>query len=154
MSAPSTLRVFIPLTIRKRNGRPKIMPPADMAPETGGVDPHILKAIAKAWSWRRKLETGAAATIEDIAQSESVTPAFIRRMLKLSYLAPVVLEKILIARVSPGVSLKQMSTAADLPWVKQEAVIFANEQNTCDAASGETQSPSAKSFASTVPQVQ
>jgi hypothetical protein len=125
-----------------------------MAPETGGVDPHILKAIAKAWSWRRKLETGAAATIEDIAQSESVTPAFIRRMLKLSYLAPVVLEKILIARVSPGVSLKQMSTAADLPWVKQEAVIFANEQNTCDAASGETQSPSAKSFASTVPQVQ
>jgi hypothetical protein len=152
--APASMTVFIPLTIRKRNGRPKIMPPADMAPETGGVDPHILKAIAKAWSWRRKLESGQSATIEDIAQSESVTPAFIRRMLKLSYLAPVVLEKILIARVSPEVSLKRMSTAADLPWVKQEVVIFANEENTCDAASGEAKSPSAKTFPSPAPQVQ
>ena len=48
-------KVFIPLTIRKRNGRPKILPPADMIPTNdGGVDPHVLKAIAKAWSWRRK----------------------------------------------------------------------------------------------------
>jgi hypothetical protein len=31
------LRVFIPLTIRKRNGRPKIVPPANVAPDTGGV---------------------------------------------------------------------------------------------------------------------
>jgi len=33
------MRVFIPLTIRKRNGRPKILPPADMVPDAGGVDP-------------------------------------------------------------------------------------------------------------------
>jgi hypothetical protein len=40
------MRVFIPLTIRKRNGRPKILPPADMIPTNdGGVDPHVLKAI-------------------------------------------------------------------------------------------------------------
>ncbi len=79
MSAPSTMRVFIPLTIRKRNGRPKIVPPAEMVPDTGGVDPHVLKAIAKAWSWRRKLESGTLATIQDIAEAEGVTPAFIRR---------------------------------------------------------------------------
>lgn len=30
MSTPTTMRVFIPLTIRKRNGRPKIVPPADL----------------------------------------------------------------------------------------------------------------------------
>ena len=27
MSAPTSMRVIIPLNIRKRNGRPKIMPP-------------------------------------------------------------------------------------------------------------------------------
>jgi len=124
MSAPTTTRVFIPLTIRKRNGRPKILPPADMVPDTGGVDPHVLKAIAKAWSWRRKLESGAVATIEDIARSEAVTPAFIRRTLKLAYLAPAVLEKMLIARVSPAVSLKDMATIADLPWTEQEQAVF------------------------------
>src|SRR3546814_17154542 len=76
MSAPTTMRVFIPLTIRKRTGRPKIVPPADMAPDTGGgIDPHVLKAIAKAWSWRRKLESGAAAPIQDLADAEGVRPA-------------------------------------------------------------------------------
>lgn len=48
-SAPATLTVFIPLTVRKRNGRPKIMPPADLAPDYDdkGVDPHVLRSIAK-----------------------------------------------------------------------------------------------------------
>ena len=127
MSAPSTMRVFIPLTIRKRNGRPKIVPPAEMVPDTGGVDPHVLKAIAKAWSWRRKLESGTLATIQDIAEAEGVTPAFIRRTMTLAYLAPAVLEQILIARISPTVSLKDMSTIADLPWVAQKGVVFSAE---------------------------
>jgi len=128
MSAPTTMRVFIPLAIRKRNGRPKIVPPADMVPDTSGVDPHVLKAIAKAWSWRRKLESGATATIEDVADAEGVTPAYIRRMLKLAYLAPEVLEQILTARTSPAVSLKDMSNAADMSWGTQAWLVF-----DCDA---------------------
>ncbi len=125
MSAPTTMRVFIPLTIRKRNGRPKILPPTDMIPANeGGVDPHVLKAIAKAWSWRRKLETGAVGTIQDIAQAEDVSDRYVGRMLRLAYLAPAVLEKILIARVSPAVSLKDMAMAAELTWVEQEAAVI------------------------------
>ncbi|PJG48335.1 hypothetical protein CAF53_08845 [Sphingobium sp. LB126] len=124
MSVPTTMRVFIPLTIRKRNGRPKIVPPADVAPDTGGVDPHVLKAIAKAWSWRRKLESGEAATLADIAKAEDVTPAYAGRMLKLAYLAPAVLEKLVIARVPPTVSVKELAQAAEMPWVKQVAVVF------------------------------
>lgn len=124
MSAPTTMRVFIPLTIRKRNGRPKIVPPADLVPDTGGVDPHVLKAVAKAWSWRRKLESGEAATLADIAKVEDVTPAYAGRMLKLAYLAPPVLEKLLIARVPPAVSVKELAAAAELPWAEQGAAIF------------------------------
>lgn len=127
MSAPTTMRVFIPLTIRKRNGRPKIVPPADMAPDTGGVDPHVLKAIAKAWSWRRKLERGLAATLIDIANAEDVTPAYAGRVLKLAYLAPAILEKLLIARVPPALSLKDLVVAAELPWVEQAAAVFGKQ---------------------------
>ncbi len=125
-NAPTTLTVFIPLTIRKRNGRPKIMPPADLVPDYDdkGVDPHILRAIAKAWSWRRKLETGEAATLVDIAKAEDVTPAYAGRILKLAYLAPVVLEKLLIARVPPAVSVKDLALAVDLSWVEQEATVL------------------------------
>ena len=126
--APASMTVFIPLTIRKRNGRPKILPPADMVQDNGGgVDPHILKAIAKAWSWRRKLETGAVGTVSDIAKAEDVTPAYVGRMLRLAYLAPTVLEKILIARVSSAVSLKDLASAADLPWAEQVGVVFGHQ---------------------------
>ncbi|MBB6193183.1 hypothetical protein FHS51_003439 [Sphingobium wenxiniae] len=128
MSASTTMRVFIPLTIRKRNGRPKIVPPADLVPDTGGgIDPHVLKAVARAWSWRRKLESGAVSTLSDIAEAEGVTPAFIRRTMKLAYLAPAVLEQILIARRSPSVSLKDMSAIAEQPWVVQKGIVFSAE---------------------------
>lgn len=124
MSAPTTMRIFIPLTISKRNGRPKIVPPADMVPDTGGVDPHVLKAIAKAWIWRRKLETGAAATIKDLAQAEGISDRYVGRMLRLAYLAPATLEKLLIARVAPAISIKDFSAAAELPWADQKTAVF------------------------------
>jgi hypothetical protein len=125
MSAPTTMRVFIPLTIRKRNGRPKILPPADMMPiNDDGVDPHVLKAIAKAWSWRRKLESGAVGTIQDIAQAEDISDRYVGRMLRLAYLAPAVLEKLLVERVPPAVSIKDLAMAAELPWGAQKAVAF------------------------------
>ena len=130
MSAPTTMRVFIPLAFRKRNGRPKIVPPADLVPDTGGVDPHVLKAIAKAWSWRRKLESGAFGTMSDIAEAENVTPPYVGRMLKLAYLAPAVLEKLLIARVSPVVSVKELAEATELPWAEQAGVAFGEPQPT------------------------
>jgi hypothetical protein len=134
MSAPTTMRVFIPLTIRRRNGRPKIMPPAQMMPDYGdrGVDPHILRAIAKAWSWRRKLESGAFGTMSDVAEAENVTPPYVGRMLKLAYLSPVVLEKLLIAHVPPTVSVKDLALAADLPWADQAGAVFADKENGID----------------------
>lgn len=128
-STPATLTVFIPLTVRKRNGRPKIMPPADLAPDYDdkGVDPHVLRSIAKAWSWRRKLESGQVATIQDIATAEDVTPVYVGRVLKLAYLAPAVLERLLIERRAPAVSVKDLGLAVDWPWVKQEAAIYSVE---------------------------
>lgn len=125
-SAPTTLTVFIPLTVRKRNGRPKIMPPAEMMPDYDdkGVDPHILRAIAKAWSWRRKLDSGQVATIQDIATAEDVTPVYVGRVLKLAYLAPAVLDRLLIERRAPAVSVKDLGLAADLPWLEQDDAVF------------------------------
>ena len=100
------------------------MPPADIVPDTGSVDPHVLKAIAKAWSWRRKLESGAVSTLSDIAEAEGVTPAFIRRTMKLAYLAPAVLERLLVQRVPIEASIREMTATAALPWQQQEAAVL------------------------------
>ena len=126
------MTVFIPLAIRKRNGRPKIVPPAEMGPASndGGVDPHVLKAIARAWSWRRKLETGEASTILDVAQAEDVTDRYVSRMIRLAYLAPGVLEKLVLERCPPAVSVKDLAAAAELPWAEHEAAVYRHASST------------------------
>lgn len=125
MSAPATLRIVIPLTIRKRNGRPKILPPADLVPDTGGVDPHVLKAIARAWRWRRQLESGVASTIHDIAAAEKLSDRFVSRMLRLAFLSPQVLEALVIRRLPPALSLSDLAALADRPWTEQMAAAIA-----------------------------
>lgn len=118
--------IFIPLVIRKRNGRPRIAPPYDYVTndDNGGVDPHILRAIALAWSWKRKLETGEASCNQDIATSEGFTAAYVGRVVRLAYLSPNVLHKLLIERNAPAARLKDLWYAIDLPWAEQEAAIF------------------------------
>ena len=87
-------------------------------------DPHVLRAIARAWSWRRKLEAGTVSTIQDIATAEKISDRFVSRMMRLAYLAPEVLEKLLIHRIPPALSLNELVGAPDLPWAEQMAAVF------------------------------
>ena len=120
-----TIRVVIPLTFRKKNGRPKILPPADHMPaEARTQDAHVLRAIARAWSWRRRIERGEASTIVEIATVEKVTDRFVSRMMRLAYLSPEVLEKLLVHRLPPALALNGLIAAADLPWADQMGPVF------------------------------
>ena len=120
-----TIRVVIPLTIRKRNGRPKILPPDDVDARNGRAqDPHVLRAIARAWSWRRQPETGAVSTIQDIAAAEKVSDRFVGRMIRLAYLSPNVLETLVITRKPPALSLNDLMAVAELPWFEQAKRVF------------------------------
>lgn len=124
-AATDTIRVVIPLTIRKRNGRPKILPPDDVDARNGRTQaPHVLRAIARAWSWRRQLETGAASTIQDIANAEKVTDRFVSRMMRLAYLSPGVLETLVITRKLPAISINDLMAVAELPWFEQANRVF------------------------------
>jgi hypothetical protein len=120
-----TIRVVIPLTIRKRNGRPKILPPDDLTIRDGQPQaPHVQRAIARAWSWRRQLETGSASTIQDIAAAEKVSDRFVSRMMRLAYMSPDVLEELIIRRAPPALSLNELVVVAQRPWSEQREVVF------------------------------
>jgi hypothetical protein len=126
-SAPDTIRVFIPLAIRRRKGRPRILPPANMkTAEPRTQDPHVLRAIAYAWGWRRKIETGEVATIRDIAVAEKVSERFVSRTMRLAYLSPIVLERLVAHRRPCSLSIKDLIAAAERPWCEQEALVFEN----------------------------
>jgi hypothetical protein len=128
MSRPAdTLRVVIPLTIRRRNGRPRVLPPESMtAREARAQDPHILKALGRAWAWRRKLESGEMATAGDIAKAEGVTDRFVSRTMRLAYLSPEVLERMLVGREPPAATWNDLVKAASAPWSQQQEPIFSD----------------------------
>ncbi|WP_374330187.1 hypothetical protein [Aestuariivirga sp.] len=121
----NTIRVVIPLSIRKRNGRPKILPPEDhCARESRAQDPHVLRAVARAWKWRRQLESGAVSTIQDIALAENVSDRFVGRMIRMAYLAPSVLEALVIARRPPAIAINDLNAVAEWPWDGQMQQVF------------------------------
>ncbi len=125
MSALQTIRIVIPLAIKRRNGRPRILPPDDIeAIEPRTQDPRTLRAIARAWNWRRKLEKGEATTLQDIAAIEKISDRFVSRMLRLAYLSPAVLEKLLVHRRPSALSINDLAATAERPWIEQEKGVF------------------------------
>ncbi len=122
---PTTIRVVVPLAFKRRNGRPRILAPADTGPDTETrLDPRLARAIARAWSWRRRLERGEVATLRDIADAERVTVPFVSRFIRLAYLSPVVLEQLLIHRSPSALSIEKLAVAALASWVDQQTVAF------------------------------
>lgn len=115
-----TIRVLIPLTIRKRNGRPKITPPADYRPsEDRTQDPHILRAIGRAWSWRRRMEAGEFATIQELAEAACLAERHVSRQLRLAYLAPEVLKRLTCGREASAISLYDLCFLVGETWQEQ-----------------------------------
>ena len=125
MTAPDTIQVFVPLKLRKKNGRPKILPPADYLPsEDQTQDPHILRAIGRAWGWRRRMEAGEFATVRDLALAMDLAERHVSRQLRLAYLAPDVLRRLVYKRETPTITLVVLTECAVLPWPKQAKVAF------------------------------
>ena len=78
----------------------------------------MVKAIARAFRWRKLLETGAYATVGDIAAAEKITASSVGRVLRLTLLALEVVEAILDGRQLPEMTLEVLMTP--FPVVRAE----------------------------------
>ena len=120
-----TISVLIPLKVRKKNGRPKIQPPANYQPSDDQAQaPHILRAIGRAWGWRRRMEAGEFATIQELAEAVGLAERHVSRQLRLAYLAPEVLKRLVFGREITAITIMQLTESAALPWVDQTGVVF------------------------------
>ena len=125
MAPPDTIQVFVPLKLRKKNGRPKILPPADYLPSEDQVqDPHILRAIGRAWAWRRRMEAGEFGTVRDLATAVNLAERHVSRQLRLAYLAPEVLKRLVFKRDVTAVTVMQLTECSLLSWQEQEVWVF------------------------------
>ena len=115
-----TITVHIPLTFRKRGGRKLVVTPdgAEWAPRPR-VDNAMVKALARAFRWRRMLDDGMHATLEDMARAKGVNATYVSRVLRLTLLAPDIVEAILDGRQPAEMHLEGLQTGFALEWERQ-----------------------------------
>ena len=124
-AAAQMLTVRVPLAVVKpRCGRKPILTPGGMAPRgSTAADTTLVKALARAFRWRRMLETGRYGTIDELAAAEKNNPSYVSRMLRLTLLAPDIVEAILDGRQPDGITLPGLMEGVAVVWDEQNRLL-------------------------------
>lgn len=120
-----TVTVQAPMTFRKRGGRKQVVAPDGVtwAPPRARIDSTMVKALALAFRWRKLLETGAYGTVAEIAAAERINPSYVCRVLRLTLLAPEIVEAILDGRQPAEVTLAMLLKPFPVEWKEQRLVL-------------------------------
>ncbi|MBV6486706.1 MAG: hypothetical protein GHHEDOFH_00641 [Pseudorhodoplanes sp.] len=121
-----TVTVRVPISIHRRGGRKLVLAPSGMnvtaAPARRHIDDAMVKAIARAFRWREMLENGEYATIREIANAEKINESYVGRVLRLTLLAPDIIEAILGGRQSARLQLDHLLRRFPVEWSEQRQV--------------------------------
>ena len=122
MAPVQTVTIEVPFTIRKRGGRKQVITPdgasAWVSPRTR-IDSTMIKAIARGFRWRKLMETGVYGTIEEIAATEKINSSYVSRLLRMTLLAPYIVEAILDGRQPTKVTLAVLMRPFPVAWEEQ-----------------------------------
>jgi hypothetical protein len=81
----------------------------------------MVKALARAFRWRKILDEGTFGTLEDSARAKGVHATYVSRVLRLTLLAPEIVEAILDGRQPAAVGLDDLLAGFPLEWEGQKA---------------------------------
>jgi hypothetical protein len=117
---PDTITVNVPFRFVKRGGRKEmVLPPGTV--QKLKTDNTLVKALARAFRWMSLLESGQFATIVELADSEDIAPSYLTRVLRLTLLAPDIIEAILEGKQGTETSLAKLMGPPPAAWQDQRA---------------------------------
>jgi hypothetical protein len=127
-NAEQTVTVRVPLSIRQRGGRKLVIGPHSVQPSNAAIadchlDNALIKAIARAFRWRDLLESGQYSTIRKIAAADSINETYVGRILRLSLLAPDLVERALERKWFPENSLEGLLRSLPVTWSLQRDIV-------------------------------
>jgi hypothetical protein len=95
------------------------------AAATARVDLPLLNATARAHRWSNDLLEGRARSIGEIAKREHLTSRHVRRVMRLAFLAPRIVEAIAEGRQPAHLSTLAMTQRIELPplWSAQQQAL-------------------------------
>ena len=111
--------VTVPLTLKRRGGRKEVSSPTNprVAASTGAQLPLAL-TLARAHRWRALLESGRYGTIRELSGALGMDNSYVARLLRLTLLAPDIIEAILEGTEPSGISLEKLFRPP-LDWGRQ-----------------------------------
>ena len=117
------LVVHVPMKLKRRRGRKEIIAPAGMewaVPEEpeANTNQGLAIMLARAHRWRDLLEEGRYASIGELARAVGVDNSYLARVLRLTLLAPDLVEAILEGEEADGLSLEKLYRAP-MAWEEQ-----------------------------------
>jgi len=115
---PETVTLHVPFRVVKRGGLKEMQLP-DGAMPSRRTDSTLVKALARAFRWKRMLESGEFATIAELAEREGIVPSYMTRVLRLTLLAPDIVEAILNGKQGPEMTLAQVLEPFPPAWQQQ-----------------------------------
>jgi hypothetical protein len=113
-----TVTLHVAFRVVKRGGRKEMQMP-EGATHPRRTDSTLVKALARAFRWKRMLESGEFATIAKLAEREGIAPSYMTRVLRLTLLAPELIEEILYGTHVPAVTLAQVLEPFPVEWEEQ-----------------------------------
>lgn len=115
---PETMTLHVPFRMVRRGGRKEIQLPEN-APQTHRSDNTLVKALGRAFRWKCMLESGEFATISELAEHEAIAHSYMTRVLRLTLLAPDIIEDILDGRHGPELTLPRLLEPFPTEWNRQ-----------------------------------
>jgi len=115
---PETMTLHVPFRIVKRGGRKEMQLPHGVRPDRR-TDNALVKALTRAFRWKRMLESGEFATIAELAEREGIASSYMTRVLRLTLLAPDIVEAILDGKQGPEVTLVSVLERFPTEWKGQ-----------------------------------
>ncbi len=117
-----TISVHIPISMRHQGGRKQVVTPAGATPWIPippRVNNTLVKAIVRAHRWRDMLESGNYATVRDLAKAETIDEVYLGRVLRLTLLAPKIVEAILEGKHPATLELDDLLKQFPIEWEQQ-----------------------------------
>ena len=116
-----TVTVRIPLVFKKHGGRKTVISPDGHAWEASAplVDRTLARALVRAFRWQSLLDEGVYGTFDELAKAEGVSQSYVSRVLRLTLLAPDIVEAILDGRQLECMRLEDLLEGVPAEWRQQ-----------------------------------
>ena len=129
-----TLQIRIPVQFSRRSSRKMIIAPdGNIIPEMSSLtadntDHTFISALSKAFLWQRMLDEGKYESPKELAEKEKVEVTHMYRVMRLTLLAPDIIEAVLNGTQPRTLTLQNVIRGFPVSWREQRELFgFARE---------------------------